>query len=122
MAEGKWIPGLHADTPLADAGRRVLAARLEVVRDALPPAVNRPDEDPEYVHQLRVATRRAGAAVEIFAGCLPEKAYRKARKQLRRVRRGIGVRLRLHHRFAAAGRQGNRAMGDRAAPADWREL
>lgn len=90
MADGKWIDGLHADTPLADAARRVLAVRLEVVRDKLPLAMHKPDEDIEHVHHLRVGTRRAGAALEIFAPCLPDKVHKKARKQLRRIRQAAG--------------------------------
>jgi CHAD domain-containing protein len=49
------------------------------------------DRDAEYVHQLRVGTRRADAALRIFAGCLPKKTYRKARRHLRRVRRAAGA-------------------------------
>jgi CHAD domain-containing protein len=90
MAEGKWITGLRADTPRGDAARRVLAVRLEVVRDYLPLALHHAGKDPEHVHQLRVGTRRAGAAVETFADCLPRKAYRTARKQLKRIRRAAG--------------------------------
>jgi CHAD domain-containing protein len=90
MAEGKWITGLGGMTPLVDAARRVLTLRLEVVRDCLGLALTESDKDPEYVHQLRVATRRAGAAVEIFASCLPEEQYNAARKHLRSVRRAAG--------------------------------
>jgi CHAD domain-containing protein len=90
MADGKWISDLEATTPLADAARRVLTVRLEVVRDHLPLALDESDKDTEHVHQLRVGTRRAGAALEIFAGCLPEKVYRTARKKLRKVRRAAG--------------------------------
>jgi CHAD domain-containing protein len=91
MAGGKWIPGLTADTPLADAARRVLTVRLEVVRDNLPPALHEAEEDPEHVHQLRVATRRARAALDVFADCLPPKAYRRAKKALRGLRRAAGA-------------------------------
>jgi CHAD domain-containing protein len=91
MADGKWIPDLMPDTPVADAARRALSVRLEVVRDNLPPALEQADKDPEYVHQLRVGTRRAAAALEIFAPCLPDKAYRAARRQLRRIRRAAGA-------------------------------
>jgi CHAD domain-containing protein len=91
VAQGKWLNDLTPTTPLADAARHVLTVRLEVVRDCLPPALDRPDEDPEHVHQLRVATRRAGAALRIFAPCLPEKAFRSARKALRRLRRAAGA-------------------------------
>jgi CHAD domain-containing protein len=89
-ADGKWIAGLSASTQLADAARRVLTIRLEVVRDYLGLALREADEDPEYVHQLRVGTRRAGAAVEIFSPCLPGKRYKAARKRLKRLRRAAG--------------------------------
>jgi CHAD domain-containing protein len=91
MADGKWITDLAADTALAEAARHVLAVRLRVVGEALPRAVHEADRDPEHVHQLRVATRRAGAALRIFADCLPRKAYRGARKHLRRIRRAGGA-------------------------------
>jgi CHAD domain-containing protein len=91
MAGGKWIEGLHADTPLADAARHALTVRLEVVREYLPKALHEPDKDPEHVHQLRVGTRRAGAALRIFAVCLPDKVCKKARRRLRRIRRAAGA-------------------------------
>ncbi len=87
MAGGKWIPGLTADTPPADAARRVLTVRLELVRNLLPPALHEAEENPEHVHQLRVATRRARAALDIFADCLPPKAFKRAKRELRDLRR-----------------------------------
>jgi CHAD domain-containing protein len=90
MPDGKWIGGLSASTPLVDAARRVLTIRLEVVRDYLGLALHEPDNDPEYIHQLRVGTRRAGAAVQIFSSCLPDKVHKAARKQLKRLRRAAG--------------------------------
>jgi CHAD domain-containing protein len=91
MAAGKWIPGLTPATPLAHAARTVLAVRLEVVRDHLDLALREADQNPEHVHQLRVGTRRAGAALKIFRCCLPEPAHQKARKHLRRLRRAAGA-------------------------------
>ncbi len=90
MADGKWIKGLHASTPLDEAARQVLAARLEVVSRYLPLAVERSSEDIEHVHQLRVGTRRARAAVDIFAVCLPNKHAKKLRQAMRDVRRAAG--------------------------------
>jgi CHAD domain-containing protein len=90
MASGKWISGLTADTPPADAARRVLTVRLELVRDCLPPALFEAEEDPEHVHQLRVATRRARAALDIFADCLPAKVHKRAKRKLRDLRRAAG--------------------------------
>jgi CHAD domain-containing protein len=90
MADGKWIADLTADTPLAEAARRALKVRLHVVRDYVPLAAAEMPRDPEYVHQLRVGTRRAGAALRIFAACLPDKTRRKASRRLRRLRRAAG--------------------------------
>jgi CHAD domain-containing protein len=57
------------------------------VQQHLQPALTEADKDAEHVHQLRVATRRAGAALRIFAPCLPQKVQKSARKHLRRIRR-----------------------------------
>jgi CHAD domain-containing protein len=91
MAEGKWISGLTADAPLTEAAKRVLSVRLRAVGEVLPRAALEADRDPEYVHQLRVATRRADAALRIFAPCLPGKVHKKARSRLRRLRRAAGA-------------------------------
>src|SRR5439155_26079578 len=90
MAEGKWITDLTPETPLEDAARRVLTVRLEVVHEYLPLALERWTEDSEHVHQLRVGTRRAGAALAIFEPCLPRKVFKRVRKRLRKVRRAAG--------------------------------
>ena len=90
MRDGKWIEDLEAAMPVPDAARHVLTVRLDVVRHALPLSLHHADEDPEYVHQLRVATRRAAAALRIFATCLPDKAARSARKTLCTIRRAAG--------------------------------
>jgi CHAD domain-containing protein len=90
LAVGKWISELKATTPVADAARHVLTVRLEVVRDYLPLALQQADNDPEHVHQLRVGTRRARAALDIFACCLPSKVYKGARKHLRNLRQVAG--------------------------------
>src|SRR5438132_1321381 len=91
MSEGKWIGGLKASTSLAHAARLTLKARLEVIRGDLEQALRETTEDPEPVHQLRVGSRRAVAALELFAACLPHKTYRRARKRLRRLRRAAGI-------------------------------
>jgi CHAD domain-containing protein len=91
MAEGKWITDLNPEATLAEAARHVLFVRLQVVKDYLPLAALEADRDIEFVHQLRVGTRRADAALRIFALCLPAKVYRKARRRLRQLRRAAGA-------------------------------
>jgi CHAD domain-containing protein len=90
MADGKWITGLKPDMPLDQAARNVLAVRLGIVREWLPKVIQEADRDPEHVHQLRVATRRADAALRIFRCCLSSRAYRAARARLRTIRRAAG--------------------------------
>ena len=57
----------------------------------LPLALQQAVKDVEHVHQLRVATRRARAALDIFADCLPDGAFTAAKKQLRKIRRAAGA-------------------------------
>jgi CHAD domain-containing protein len=91
LTSAKWVSDLTATTPVADAARRVLTVRLAAVRESLGLALRESAKDPEHVHQLRVGTRRAGAALDIFASCLPERLYLRSRKQLRRIRRAAGA-------------------------------
>ncbi len=90
MADEKWIAGLSGDMPAHEAAHLALSVRLGVVRDRLPAAVFHADDDIEHVHQLRVGTRRAAAALRIFASCLPERLHKKTRKTLKALRRSAG--------------------------------
>jgi CHAD domain-containing protein len=90
MAEGKWIEGLTATMPVSAAAHKVLSIRLAVVRHYLPLAVERAEDDIEHVHQLRVSTRRAGAALRVFREVLPNRPRRRVRRLLRRLRRAAG--------------------------------
>lgn len=90
MADGKWITGLVPEMSVADAAKAVLDARFEVVRNELPQVVARPYHDPEHVHQLRVGTRRAGAALRVFRDALPRKHHRALKNHLRAIRQAAG--------------------------------
>lgn len=90
MADGKWITGLSPEMPVADAARRVLTERFAVVREFLPLAVNRAWEDAEFVHQLRVGTRRSGAALRVFADAFPRKRLKATKQALRTLRQAAG--------------------------------
>jgi len=86
----KWIPDLKSDTPLLDGARRVLGLRMRAVSETYRLALRKTDETIEHVHQLRVATRRCGAALEAFENCLPNRLHDQAKKMLRRLRRRAG--------------------------------
>lgn len=89
----KWMKGLSRETPVGEAAKRVLSARLGEVAKLLPRAVKSEETDRgiKAVHELRVATRRASAAVGVFADVLDEDQVRKARRRLRRIRRAAGA-------------------------------
>lgn len=91
MADDKWIAGLRADLSVREAARLALGLRLGVVRDRQPDAALRADDDIEHVHQLRVGTRRAGAALRLFKDCLPPRLFKKTRQTLRTIRRSAGA-------------------------------
>ena len=91
MAEGKWIDDLSGELPLATAAQHILRIRLGAVGDRLPAAVFHAEEDVEHVHQLRVSTRRAAAAVRIFRDLLTDRAQKGAKKTLRKIRRAAGA-------------------------------
>jgi len=87
----KRITDLSEMTPVEDAARRVLALRLEAVRDRIADALSSGDDRRQHVHALRVASRRAAAAVEVFEHCLPKKVFKELRRQLRLIRRAVGM-------------------------------
>ncbi|MCS7271632.1 MAG: CHAD domain-containing protein, partial [Gemmataceae bacterium] len=91
MADGKWIEGLTPGMSVGAAAHKVLSIRCAVVQHYLPLAVEKADEDIEYVHQLRVGTRRAGAALRVFRAVLPNRWRRRVRRALRQLRQAAGA-------------------------------
>lgn len=81
---------LPPDAPLVPTARSVLAERLSKVLQWLDQP-RRAFEDAETVHQLRVATRRAEAALRLFAPLLPRRRRRQVQKRLRRLRQAAGA-------------------------------
>ncbi|MEM9351584.1 MAG: CHAD domain-containing protein [Planctomycetota bacterium] len=75
--------------PAAAAARSLLKKRFKQVIGLLPLAAEDPDGDIEHVHRLRVATRRAGAALAAFSP-LMERKPSDAKKALRNIRRAAG--------------------------------
>lgn len=87
MGAAHWLNDLPADTPLSEAARQVLSVRLESVGRCLRRAVHDSGEAPSSIHKLRVAARRAGAALDIFARCVPAKVRTPLHKLFRKIRR-----------------------------------
>ncbi|MBV8488371.1 MAG: CHAD domain-containing protein, partial [Planctomycetaceae bacterium] len=96
----------------ADVAARSLRNRLGAVLQVLPLAARKAEEDIEYVHQLRVWTRRACAALDLYEELLPRRRCAWLKKQLKRVRRAANdardcdvliERLKTERSYQAAG-------------------
>ena len=90
MDNGQSPPDGHLWQPVSWLARRTIERRLERVVRLFPKAAKHPERDVEYVHGLRVAIRRATAALQMFSLCLPRSQYTQVRSQLRRIRRAAG--------------------------------
>jgi CHAD domain-containing protein len=47
-------------------------------------------QDIEYIHRMRVASRRLRAALPLFSSCIPEKKYRSWMLEIQRITRALG--------------------------------
>ncbi len=87
----KWLTDGSPDDRTSEVADRTLRSRLAAVHHYLPLAAAKSEEDIEYVHELRVATRRAMAALRLFADMLPRNRTAQLTKQLKRIRRAAGA-------------------------------
>ena len=67
MAKAREIRGLSATQPFGDAARRIVEIRAQELVAHGPGVLN--IADIERVHDMRVATRRLRAALEVFEAC-----------------------------------------------------
>ena len=88
--KSKWIEAKSADEYAPDVARRAIGPRPRTLWNWLPLAAKNADDDVEYVHQLRVASRRAMAVLEIFDAMLPRKRSKWLTRQLKRIRKAAG--------------------------------
>ena len=90
MAKAREIPGISGDLPYAIAAARVVEIRadelVEHSRDVL-------DVDAiERVHDMRVATRRLRAALEVFKPCFPKAEHKAALREVKAIADALGER------------------------------
>jgi CHAD domain-containing protein len=90
LKKAKWVNPETPDQPVSEIAAPVIRERLELAWHYLPLAARRWDEDLEYVHQLRVGTRRAAAAMATFEELLPPRRGRRMNKALGQIRRACG--------------------------------
>ncbi len=121
LAKPENWQGIHPEMHMAEACRLIWREQLTVM--LLNEAGVRHGDDPEYVHDMRVAIRRARAAAKLYGDYFRPKTIRRIRKGLQRTARALGaVRdldvaiLRLE-RFE---RQPSRSADLRATLTQWR--
>jgi len=85
-----WVVIEDGRCPAGTVAARTLRKRLDAVWRELPTAASRTARDAESVHRLRVATRRAIAAINAFHDLLPARRAEWFAKRLRRIRRSAG--------------------------------
>ena len=90
MAKARDIPELRPNMPFREAASLSLAIRAGEVWEHEARA-SAPD-DVEGVHDMRVATRRLRAVMEIFAESFPKKRHRSALREVKRLGAALGER------------------------------
>ncbi|MGC1853532.1 MAG: CHAD domain-containing protein [Solirubrobacterales bacterium] len=90
MARAREVPGFDCEEPFARAAARVVEVRAAEVFEHSDGVLD--TEDVERVHDMRVATRRLRAALEVFAPCFPAKRHRRALKRVKALADALGER------------------------------
>jgi CHAD domain-containing protein len=90
VAQAREVPGLDCDEPFAHAAARVVRVRAEEVFEHANGVLDVGEVEP--VHDMRVATRRLRAALEVFEPCFPSKRHRKALKRVKGLADALGER------------------------------
>ncbi len=90
MARAREVPGLDPEERFDQAAARVVEARAAEVFEHSAGVLDLDDVEP--VHDMRVATRRLRAALEMFRPCFPRKRYRAALKPLKELADALGER------------------------------
>lgn len=99
MARAQEIPGLAPELPFREAAARAVEVRAAEVFAHRAGVLDM--SDIERVHDMRVATRRLRAAMEIFAPCFPKKQYRLVLRDVKALADALGERRDRDVRIAA---------------------
>lgn len=79
--------GIAPGEPASAAARETLAGRLKPLPKALRRAARKAADDVEFVHDLRVRTRRATAAMRLYRDFLPKRTAAWINEKLKQIRR-----------------------------------
>jgi len=81
---------LDAAEPYAEAAARTISVRADELIEHSGHVLD--TSDIEHVHDMRVATRRLRAALEVFEPCFPRKKFRRVLRDVKRLADALGER------------------------------
>ncbi len=113
MAKAREIPGLTGDVPFAKAARWTIAVRADELFEHADGVLD--TDDIERVHDMRVASRRLRAVLEIYAPCFPPERFRPVLRDVKRLADALGARRDPDVQLAAT-RRLVAAMGEGERP------
>src|SRR6201989_1549963 len=90
MAKAREIPGLHARMPFAEAAAATVAVRAEELFEQSENVLD--TSDIERVHDMRVASRRLRAVLEIYAPCFPAAEFQPLLREVKTLADALGAR------------------------------
>ena len=90
MAKARRIPGLSADEPYGTAAARIVEVRVAELVEHAEGVLDVHDID--RVHDMRVATRRLRAALEIFGPCFPKVELKAGLRLVKELADALGER------------------------------
>ena len=89
MAAEAEITGISSDETLEACARRVI---VNYFREMMSYKEGAKDgTDIEFVHDMRVTSRRLRAAMDNFADCFPKKPFKKHYKKVKAITRTMGA-------------------------------
>jgi CHAD domain-containing protein len=121
VAKARPIPGVGEDDPFALAAAETVAMRAAELAEQSADVLDL--DDIERVHDMRVATRRLRAALEVFEPCFPKKRFKETLREVKALADALGERRDRDVTIAALdvyeaalgpqGRRGVRSLVDR---------
>jgi CHAD domain-containing protein len=90
MAKAREIPGLDARMPFAEAAAATVAVRAEELFEQSANVLDMTDI--ERVHDMRVASRRLRAVLEIYAPCFPSEQFKPLLREVKDLADALGAR------------------------------
>jgi CHAD domain-containing protein len=90
MAKARPIPGIAAGSTFREAAASAVEVRTEELFEFTDGVLD--TDDIERVHDMRVASRRLRAVLEVFAPCFPKRELRKALREVKALADDLGQR------------------------------